>query len=75
MLGAGVGTACGKGSRESVNQSNQGELTAPGSESTIEAGVRAIIQPGGSVRDDEVVAAADAAGITMVFTRRPHFRH
>ena len=38
-------------------------------------GVTAIIQPGGSVRDDEVVAAADAAGIAMVFTRRRHFRH
>jgi phosphoribosylaminoimidazolecarboxamide formyltransferase/IMP cyclohydrolase len=41
----------------------------------IEAGVRAIIQPGGSVRDDEVVAAADAAGVTMVMTGRRHFRH
>jgi phosphoribosylaminoimidazolecarboxamide formyltransferase/IMP cyclohydrolase len=37
--------------------------------------VTAVIQPGGSVRDDEVVAAADAAGVTMVFTRRRHFRH
>ena len=36
---------------------------------------RAIIQPGGSVRDHEVVEAADAAGIAMVFTRRRHFRH
>jgi len=41
----------------------------------IEAGVRAIIQPGGSVRDDEVIAAADEAGVTMVMTRRRHFRH
>jgi phosphoribosylaminoimidazolecarboxamide formyltransferase/IMP cyclohydrolase len=41
----------------------------------IEAGVGAIIQPGGSVRDDEVVAAADAAGVAMVFTGRRHFRH
>jgi phosphoribosylaminoimidazolecarboxamide formyltransferase/IMP cyclohydrolase len=41
----------------------------------IEAGVRAIIQPGGSVRDHEVVEAADAAGVTMVFTSRRHFRH
>jgi phosphoribosylaminoimidazolecarboxamide formyltransferase / IMP cyclohydrolase len=46
-----------------------------GPELAIEAGVRAIIQPGGSVRDDEVIAAADAADITMVFTRRRHFRH
>jgi phosphoribosylaminoimidazolecarboxamide formyltransferase / IMP cyclohydrolase len=46
-----------------------------GPELAIEAGVRAIIQPGGSVRDDEVIAAADAADIAMVFTRRRHFRH
>jgi len=46
-----------------------------GPELALEAGVTAIIQPGGSVRDDEVVAAADEAGIAMVFTRRRHFRH
>jgi phosphoribosylaminoimidazolecarboxamide formyltransferase/IMP cyclohydrolase len=34
-----------------------------------------VIQPGGSVRDHEVVEAADAAGISMVFTGRRHFRH
>lgn len=39
------------------------------------AGVTAIIQPGGSVRDAEVIAAADAAGISMVFTGTRHFRH
>jgi phosphoribosylaminoimidazolecarboxamide formyltransferase/IMP cyclohydrolase len=48
---------------------------ADGPALAIEAGVRAIIQPGGSVRDDEVVAAADAAGVAMVFTGRRHFRH
>jgi phosphoribosylaminoimidazolecarboxamide formyltransferase / IMP cyclohydrolase len=48
---------------------------ADGPELAIEAGVRAIIQPGGSKRDHEVVEAADRAGITMVFTRRRHFRH
>jgi phosphoribosylaminoimidazolecarboxamide formyltransferase/IMP cyclohydrolase len=41
----------------------------------IEAGATAVIQPGGSIRDDEVIAAADAAGITMVFTNMRHFRH
>jgi phosphoribosylaminoimidazolecarboxamide formyltransferase / IMP cyclohydrolase len=41
----------------------------------IEAGATAVIQPGGSIRDDEVIAAADAAGITMVFTGMRHFRH
>lgn len=39
------------------------------------AGIAAIVQPGGSVRDAEVIAAADAAGIAMVFTGRRHFRH
>jgi phosphoribosylaminoimidazolecarboxamide formyltransferase/IMP cyclohydrolase len=39
------------------------------------AGIAAIVQPGGSKRDPEVIAAADAAGIPMVFTARRHFRH
>jgi len=46
-----------------------------GVDAAAEAGVRAIIQPGGSVRDPEVVAAADEHGIAMVFTRRRLFRH
>src|ERR1700748_1085817 len=41
----------------------------------IDAGVTAIIQPGGSICDHEVVDAADAAGICMVFTHRRHFKH
>jgi phosphoribosylaminoimidazolecarboxamide formyltransferase/IMP cyclohydrolase len=41
----------------------------------IDAGVRAVIQPGGSVRDAEVIAAADERGIAMVFTGERHFRH
>ncbi|MFZ4602615.1 MAG: bifunctional phosphoribosylaminoimidazolecarboxamide formyltransferase/IMP cyclohydrolase [Caulobacterales bacterium] len=40
-----------------------------------EAGATAIIQPGGSIRDDEVIAAADAAGLAMAFTGVRHFRH
>ncbi len=48
---------------------------ADGPEAAIAAGVRAIIQPGGSMRDAEVIAACDAAGIPMVFTGRRHFRH
>jgi phosphoribosylaminoimidazolecarboxamide formyltransferase/IMP cyclohydrolase len=39
------------------------------------AGVKAVIQPGGSIRDQEVVRACDEAGIAMVFTGRRHFRH
>ena len=48
---------------------------ADGPELAIEAGIVAVIQPGGSVRDDEVVAAAEEAGIAMVMTGRRHFRH
>jgi phosphoribosylaminoimidazolecarboxamide formyltransferase/IMP cyclohydrolase len=40
-----------------------------------EAGATAIIQPGGSVRDEEVIAAADEHGMAMVFTGFRHFRH
>jgi phosphoribosylaminoimidazolecarboxamide formyltransferase/IMP cyclohydrolase len=39
------------------------------------AGIVAVVQPGGSVRDDEIIAAADELGIAMVFTGRRHFRH
>jgi phosphoribosylaminoimidazolecarboxamide formyltransferase/IMP cyclohydrolase len=46
-----------------------------GPQLAVDAGITTIIQPGGSVRDHEVVEAADAAGISMVFTHRRHFRH
>jgi phosphoribosylaminoimidazolecarboxamide formyltransferase / IMP cyclohydrolase len=46
-----------------------------GPDAAAAAGVTAIVQPGGSKRDDEVVAAADEHGIAMVFTGRRHFRH
>jgi len=48
---------------------------ADGPQLAIDAGVTAIIQPGGSIRDPDVVEAADAAGISMVFSHRRHFRH
>ncbi len=48
---------------------------ADGLLSAIEAGATAVIQPGGSVRDAEVIAAADEAGVAMVFTGMRHFRH
>ncbi|HET7595256.1 MAG TPA: bifunctional phosphoribosylaminoimidazolecarboxamide formyltransferase/IMP cyclohydrolase [Stellaceae bacterium] len=48
---------------------------ADGLEAAIAAGATAVIQPGGSVRDSEVIAAADNAGIAMVFTAMRHFRH
>ncbi len=48
---------------------------ADGLVAAIEAGATAVIQPGGSIRDNEVIAAADAAGLAMVFTGIRHFRH
>jgi phosphoribosylaminoimidazolecarboxamide formyltransferase/IMP cyclohydrolase len=39
------------------------------------AGVTAVIQPGGSIRDDDVIAAADERGLAMVFTDMRHFKH
>ena len=48
---------------------------ADGLETAAAAGATAVIQPGGSIRDAEVIAAADAAGLAMVFTGMRHFRH
>ena len=48
---------------------------ADGLLAAVEAGASAVIQPGGSMRDAEVIAAADAAGVAMVFTGMRHFRH
>jgi phosphoribosylaminoimidazolecarboxamide formyltransferase / IMP cyclohydrolase len=48
---------------------------ADGPQLAIDAGVTALIQPGGSKRDNEVIAACDAAGVAMVVTGRRHFRH
>lgn len=48
---------------------------ADGLLAAVEAGATCVIQPGGSIRDDEVIAAADAAGLAMLFTGMRHFRH
>ena len=48
---------------------------ADGLQILIDAGVRAVVQPGGSVRDEEVIAAAEAAGVAMFFTGTRHFSH
>ncbi|MCB0885803.1 MAG: bifunctional phosphoribosylaminoimidazolecarboxamide formyltransferase/IMP cyclohydrolase, partial [Propionibacteriaceae bacterium] len=48
---------------------------ADGPQVLLDAGVRAIVQPGGSVRDQEVVDAVAAAGVTMYFTGTRHFFH
>jgi phosphoribosylaminoimidazolecarboxamide formyltransferase/IMP cyclohydrolase len=46
-----------------------------GIDAVAEHGARAVVQPGGSVRDDEVIAAADEHGLAMIFTGMRHFRH
>ncbi|OUD87162.1 Bifunctional purine biosynthesis protein PurH [Clavibacter michiganensis subsp. michiganensis] len=48
---------------------------ADGLQVLLDAGVRAVVQPGGSVRDEEVVEAARAAGVAMYFTGERHFFH
>jgi phosphoribosylaminoimidazolecarboxamide formyltransferase / IMP cyclohydrolase len=48
---------------------------ADGPNLALAAGITSILHPGGSKRDDEVIAAAEEAGATMVLTRRRHFRH
>jgi phosphoribosylaminoimidazolecarboxamide formyltransferase / IMP cyclohydrolase len=60
---------------ESVVASDAFFPFADGPQGAIDAGATAVIQPGGSKRDDEVIAACDAAGVAMVFTGRRHFRH
>ncbi|MBV1836570.1 bifunctional phosphoribosylaminoimidazolecarboxamide formyltransferase/IMP cyclohydrolase [Acetobacter estunensis] len=70
--------ACGQSeplTRGSVAASDAFFPFADGLETLVEAGATAVIQPGGSIRDDEVIAAADKAGIAMVFTGMRHFRH
>ncbi len=65
----------GERARGSVAASDAFFPFADGLQVLIDAGVRAVVQPGGSMRDDEVVAAAQAAGLTMYFTGTRHFFH
>jgi phosphoribosylaminoimidazolecarboxamide formyltransferase/IMP cyclohydrolase len=69
---AGVSESLAKGS---VVASDAFFPFADGLIAAAEAGATAVIQPGGSVRDDEVIAAADERGLAMVFTGMRHFRH
>jgi phosphoribosylaminoimidazolecarboxamide formyltransferase/IMP cyclohydrolase len=48
---------------------------ADGLETLAQAGITAVIEPGGSIRDQEVIDAADKAGVAIVFTGHRHFRH
>ncbi|HYN36509.1 MAG TPA: bifunctional phosphoribosylaminoimidazolecarboxamide formyltransferase/IMP cyclohydrolase [Actinomycetota bacterium] len=65
----------GDRARDSVCASDAFFPFRDGLDAAVAAGAVAVIQPGGSVRDDEVIAAADEHGIPMVFTGRRHFRH
>ncbi len=69
---AGLGESLAKGS---VVASDAFFPFADGLLAAAEAGATAVIQPGGSMRDDEVIRAADEAGLAMVFTGHRHFRH
>ena len=62
-------------SRASVVASDAFFPFPDGPQLAIDAGVTALVQPGGSVRDSEVIAACDQAGAAMAFTGRRHFRH
>jgi len=65
----------GERSRGSVMASDAFFPFRDGIDLAAQAGVRSVIQPGGSMRDEEVVAAADEHGMAMVLTGRRHFRH
>ncbi len=74
-MGAREGEPAGSRTQGSVVASDAFFPFADGLEAAIAAGATAVIQPGGSVRDDEVIAAANRAGVAMVFTGMRHFRH
>ena len=61
--------------RDTVAASDAFFPFADGLEVLLRAGVKAVVQPGGSVRDEDVIAAASAAGVTMYFTSERHFYH
>jgi phosphoribosylaminoimidazolecarboxamide formyltransferase/IMP cyclohydrolase len=75
QAGAEAGSGIGSATGGSVLASDAYFPFADGPELAMQAGVAAIIQPGGSVRDPEVIAAVDAAGVAMVATGVRHFRH
>jgi phosphoribosylaminoimidazolecarboxamide formyltransferase/IMP cyclohydrolase len=85
MVGAGAGqpnrvnsvcSRCGGGeSRRLARRSPLTRSSFRRQHRVAAGGVRAVAQPGGSLRDDEVIAACDRLGVTMVFTGYRHFRH
>jgi phosphoribosylaminoimidazolecarboxamide formyltransferase/IMP cyclohydrolase len=68
-------TKAGAGARGAAAASDAFFPFADGLDVLTAAGVTAVVQPGGSVRDADVIAAADAAGIVMMVTGERHFRH
>lgn len=68
-------TKAGDRSRGAVAASDAFFPFPDGIDVLADAGVTAVVQPGGSRRDQEVIAAADDRGLAMVFTGRRHFRH
>jgi phosphoribosylaminoimidazolecarboxamide formyltransferase/IMP cyclohydrolase len=76
VVAAGIATAkAGEAARGAAAASDAFFPFADGLESLTGAGVTAVVQPGGSVRDQEVIDAANAAGIVMMLTGERHFRH
>jgi phosphoribosylaminoimidazolecarboxamide formyltransferase/IMP cyclohydrolase len=70
-----AGMKAGEAARGAVMASDAFFPFADGVEAAAEYGITAVIQPGGSIRDEEVIAAADRLGLAMVFTGMRHFRH
>ena len=73
-----AGNAAAKAGDQSVGSAAASDAFFPfadGLESLTSVGVTAVVQPGGSVRDQEVIDAANAAGIVMMLTGERHFRH
>ncbi len=67
--------AAGERARGAVMASDAFFPFPDGIETAAAAGITAVIQPGGSIRDEEAIAAADAHGMAMVFTGMRHFKH
>jgi phosphoribosylaminoimidazolecarboxamide formyltransferase/IMP cyclohydrolase len=65
----------GERARGSVASSDAFFPFADGLQILIDAGIKAVVQPGGSIRDEEVIEAAKSAGIAMFFTGTRHFSH
>jgi phosphoribosylaminoimidazolecarboxamide formyltransferase/IMP cyclohydrolase len=70
-----AGHKAGERAQGSVMASDAFFPFADGIEEAAKHGISAVVQPGGSVRDDEVIAAVDKLGLVMVFTGARHFRH